>query len=659
MTFRRMVRRVRAIAANALASLAGVSAAYPSLDSARKEIFNSLARPWNGTADQVISRNLTYLVAQCRQIERFTCVGRGIVEGLVADIVGSGIDVMPMGASDGINLDLLNAWHDWAETALVDGRSLWEWQQAVVRDIATSGAALGRIVVLPERAAEGRIPVAILPLEVEWLQEFPVGPVAAENRFVRGIEVDELGRAKRYHFKNPDVSDSSSAGEVVSADKVIHIFEHRRAQQTHGEPALIPAIERLIQDGRLIETELKSSIATAAPAIVITSASSAYRSDEDEDGESINDIPAGATARLQPGETASAMVNPRPTQGIAPFRSTIRGDLAAACRVSQYWLDRDASRANYSSMRMDQLLTKRVLSGLKLVVGRGTAGDIYQRIFPWLMLSVGRPLPATKAARARVMRYDLRPDQPEYVDPVKDVMASQMAVANRLSSHDVELSSRGKDWQQIFSQAALEERLLDAAGVARIKALQDRVVALNKEYPDLDIKWYDVVALTAGQASKGQTPAVQLLKAEVAAEAASAGAFGATPEGGAAMAQPATRGADMDAAADRIAKVVSRAMEENSENTGKILSCFSARMPRPDTAEKVIERDAEGNVVRITGRAATGEYAGPVQIEKTVERDAHGNVLRIREEKVSRRATEQLVERDANGLVAKITVREA
>lgn len=452
-------------AANALATtVGGFFNSYPSLDQSRKEIFNGF-RPRNATANQILGPTLTTLTAQCRHIERFTPLARAAVEGLVADIVGSGISVLPDSGDDALDAEILDAFYEWAEHACVDGCSLWAWQRTVPRDMATASGALARWVSLPERAQEGRIPLALLPLESEWLSDYPIAPVPANHRFVKGIVADSLGRPVSFHLRNPDRL-FGDQGEVVPASEMLYVFEKRRAQQLHGEPLLAAVVERCIQDARLIENELKAAVATSAPALFIGSTGGGLDNTEvDDDGEDVEDIPAGAVIRGRPGESVTSIENNRPTQNIGIFRAEIHGDVSAATRCSRQHLTRDFSRTTFMNTRMEQMLNKRATAGLKETVGEGASGKVYVKLFPWLMLQLGRALPGNRSEQARMARYLLRPDGFEYVDPTKDVQASVNAIAANLSSYDIELSLRGKDFRQVFEQRALENKLLEKLGL--------------------------------------------------------------------------------------------------------------------------------------------------------------------------------------------------
>jgi hypothetical protein len=136
----------------------------------------------------------------------------------------------------------------------------------------------------------------------------------------------------------------------------------------------------------------------------------------------------------------------------------------------------------------------------KYAFGREIAGRIYEAAFTWLLILAGRQLPADPLAAARLRRYELRPDQPEYVDPEKDLAASVAAINNDLSSYELECSSRNKNYRQIFQQRQTEQQDRDRLAVQRIVELQATINAANAADPALKLHWSHVATL-AGSAS--------------------------------------------------------------------------------------------------------------------------------------------------------------
>lgn len=424
-----------------------LSSYYSVLDPRRK---HRPSLPPAASASRVVASSLPDLIRWCRQVERDTPLGRAAVDGLVADIVGSGIDVSPREADEATNHDIARLWSQYVERVTVTGETLWQWQRMVVRDLATSGAALARIVV--DEEADG-IPIRVVPLEVEWLSSDSLRSVPAGRVFMRGIEFDALGRPRAYHLRHPD---GGSGGEVVPAEQVIYIHVPRRAGHRLGEPLLAPVVSRCDQDGRLIEAELRAAVVSAAPTVVLLTEGRVPRR-QDESDDTPMEIPAGSVVRLRPGEKVESIESHRPNQRIHDFRAGLRGDIAAAVGVSQYWLDRDPSRANYSSMRMDFLAAKRSAIELQEIVGRGTAGRLYEEALRYIAILLG--------GVELVGEYELQPDSWEYVDPRKDAEAAILAIDAGLSTYERELASRGRDWRAVLRQRAAEQRYIEELGV--------------------------------------------------------------------------------------------------------------------------------------------------------------------------------------------------
>jgi lambda family phage portal protein len=446
-----------------LSPLSGWLGAYNSTDPRRKIL--ELFKVQKSTADQALAYNLPTLVNQCRHLTRNCPSARAVQEGLVADIVGTGIDVAPDTGSDSRDEKIRERWLDWAECAGVDGTSLWELQGQAVREIVEAGAFLWRYVTLPERAAQGLIPRAILPLEVEWLSNLQVGPLAAGTRFVNGIEIDKLGRPVAYHLLDPNFNGDVKRGERVEAKDICHGFEKRRPYQAHGEPVLAPIVERLQQEEDLVKIELQSAKIASNFAVFIGSEYHPDLVSDDDDTDPVTDLSPGTVVRGYPGEQANILQSSRPNQQISPFREMLRGDIAAASRVSRKWLDRNYSSATFMNTRMEQADAKRQHKPTQNWLARHIASRPYLEVLPWLMLASGQVMPAEKAPLRKMQAHKVLPDLPEYVDPLKDGEAAIQNVNGNLSTLEDECSSRGKDWMKIAEQRAKEKKALDALGL--------------------------------------------------------------------------------------------------------------------------------------------------------------------------------------------------
>lgn len=432
---------------------------YQVLDPGRKILSPGMKRSAAYTANE-LATSLPQLRSMSRRAYRDDPMARAAVEGLTAQVVGTGIALEPDHGDDVVNDRLRTVWNDFIAGCDVTGtRSLYELQTLGVRDVATSGEIVWRLVVLPERAAAGKVPLCVMPLDSEWLACDVPSPPSGGVTMVAGIELDRWGRPLAYHLRNP-ASQMSSDLVRVPAVEIIHEYEHTRALQNRGEPWLAPTLERIAQAGDLIAAELQSAITCAGIGIVIKSTGgvpvdTTRRGTTEDPAVSVG---IGAAVRLYPDEDVTAFSHNRPGQQIEAFRSTLQGDIAASMRIPKRWLSKDYSGENFSASRMGNLDTDRLLSPVREWFGRATAGNLYLRALPYLCVIAGVPMPKRIAFR-------LLPDKCPYIDPYKEVQGSAAAITAGLSTWEAEIAKTGGDYRQVWAQLAKERAEAKSLGL--------------------------------------------------------------------------------------------------------------------------------------------------------------------------------------------------
>jgi lambda family phage portal protein len=422
--------------------LAGYSATDP-----RRKILPLGIRPPTATANQLLTSSLPLLRAYCRHLERNNPTARAGVEGLVANIVGTGIGLEPDTGIAELDDRVRAVWQDFISDCAANGmHDMYYLQCQALRETVIAGEFVWRLVTDPSRIDQGKIPLAVLPLEAEWLNVHAntIGHPDDQGRvWIGGVGVDKFGKPIAYQIHNPEVPGSEI--ETLQASELIHDFERRRALQARGEPWFAPIIEVMQQERDLVDAELKAAVNTASMSMVIES-----EFHDTLDTTEAQTLKIGGVARMFPGETVKAFSSQRPSQQIAPFRQMLRGDIAAALRIPQRFLDRDVSRANYSSMRADMIDSDRLLAPVREWFGHATIGRVYQAVLPYLALKAGIKTPR--------MKYRLVPDGQPYVDPEKDVKASMLAIVGGLSTFEKEIGKRGEDAKKQIAQLSKERK---------------------------------------------------------------------------------------------------------------------------------------------------------------------------------------------------------
>lgn len=427
---------------------------YTATDPKRKILDKGLWTSNRATANELLNSSITELRSKCRDLVRNNPSAKAGCDAVAALLIGTGIALEPDTGDEVVDAKIREQWNRWIKSCDIDGRDLYALQLEAAHELPQAGESIWRMVVDPSLATKDNpIPVRILALEGEWLPD--AIPDGAGESFVAGISTDAYGRAVAYWLANP----VSGRGEVVAARHVIHNFERTRAMQLRGEPMLASVIETLMNERDLVDAELYAAKQTAAMALVITSESHDAL-DTSEDGDSTDPAQAirlGGVARLLPNEDIKAFGHTRPSQQIAPFRQMLRGDIAAALRIPQRFLDRDVGRANYSSMRADMLDTNRLLDPLREQIGQRLAGDVYRYVLPYLAIAAGVKLPRSD--------YRLIPDGHPYIDPSKDIAAAKDAIDGNLSTYEYEIGKRGGDYRQVWAQLAKEKEQAKALGL--------------------------------------------------------------------------------------------------------------------------------------------------------------------------------------------------
>ncbi len=483
----------------------------------------------SGNVNTDLNNSRAMLRSRSRHAWQNHATARAVVEGDVALVISTGIDIEPDTGDARRDEALKGAWDRWARHASACGRmDLWDLQRQARRSERVAGEFLWVFVPVEDYAKSG-IPLAILAIESDRLSPTPIGSIGAGNSFDNGVEFDKYGKPVFYHISDeiqeittgsipapaPKKKPGETSGKKYPASEVIHGFDVQRPGQVRGEPGLAPVLNVLRQEYELVEAELTAAKVGAAHSVKITTTNGVLPGEQagTEGSLPTYDFSPGSVNVLQPGENAEVMANPRPSQQISPFRQMLRGDISGATGIPQRYIDRDTSRANYSSMRADMLDTQRILTPQQQRFGRLVAESVYHRILPLLAVSVGVSIPAVGTIeRILFERCKIMPDGWAYVDPQKDVAAAKAAVDSGLTTLQEEIQSRGRDPRQVERQLQAERLAKAMRDIETVQAVQQACDASG--VPGLT--WAHILTLSGA----GTAPGAHL-QASVQAPAAS------------------------------------------------------------------------------------------------------------------------------------------
>jgi lambda family phage portal protein len=465
-------------------------------------------KPKNQSADQEMLGPFGADAARAwaRAMVRDNAYARGVVDTIVASVVGCGIQAQsvyetPEGADlEGINDTRDAIWQQWSEVCDFNGLlSFEEIQQLALREMVEAGEVLIRIVRTPSKTHKGitrPIPLALELIEADRIaldRDQYLAKTASRNRIIRGIEVDEFGKPLNY-FIYPEHPNSPYAtireSQKIPANEILHLFRRERIGQTRGVTWFAPAMQWIRDLGVYVDNELQSSAVAACFAAAITTetplgglADPAGGDSVDEAGNSLDYVQPGAIFRLAPGEKVEQINPARPNSNAAPWIELILRGIAVGTGLSYEVVARDYSKTSYSSSRTSQLEDRRRFRCWQTYLRMHLCQPVWDAFCNSAAAEGVEGFPtAVELLDNRRMVSPVEWQMPdwEWVDPSVEQSTAQASIDSFMSDYRTELGARGKNWKAVFYQRKKEEELRKSLGLSTPAEQQLEMVALNQ-----------------------------------------------------------------------------------------------------------------------------------------------------------------------------------
>ncbi|MCK7615191.1 phage portal protein [Roseibium sediminicola] len=341
----------------------------------------------------------------------------------------------------------------------------------------------------------------------------------------RGIELDEDGAPVAYHVRKAHPSDVFTYGAdswtwerfprwdqigTWQRPKVLHVFDKRRAGQTHGISRLVSNLVGQKMLSGYSQSELQAAVLNssvvgaiytqlgseyAAEAIGTVDAATEWtkfntkRADFYDKSRRVMDENRFIT--LFPSDRLDMNTQPRQTAGFPAFQEVFLRALAASLGTSYEQLSMDWSKTNYSSARAALNEVWRGIQRLRGLLIAGAANLVFAA-FLEEALDRGFVTPPSGAADfyeapAGYLRGDWIGPGRGYIDPVKEADAAIKRMGARLTTLERETAEQGGDWEQNLDQFGREEAAFAGRGLAG--PLQGNAATADQKYPsDTDEK---------------------------------------------------------------------------------------------------------------------------------------------------------------------------
>lgn len=430
------------------------------------------------SADGAIERDLAATREKCRELASHNSHLAGAVEGMLNNCIGGGIvcqsriDAERLGlsadAARAIDAELERLFGQWARGCDRTGRqSLVALQRQWLRNWLVDGEVF--VVLSDVGRADKPVPLALETIDADRVST-PDGE-QANSRIRNGIEFDAQGAIVAYHIRSTHPHDDKQPErrwQRIRADRVLHLFEQQWPGQTRGWPWLAPVIEIARDMGDCSEAALVNlQIAACFAAFVQVGeaspemAAAGAATQTDVDGRRLEDLSPGMIQYLGQGQDVKFANPNQPQATYAPFMDWHLHAIAAALGYPYELLAKDYSGTTYSSGRLSLIDGRIAFKVRQQAMIERLLRPIWERfVTECVVTGASERIDPRAYAKGRVdyQRGLWQAPGWPWIDPTKEVAASDESIQKGLSTHADELAGRGLDYQEITRQRDQEQR---------------------------------------------------------------------------------------------------------------------------------------------------------------------------------------------------------
>lgn len=349
------------------------------------------------------------------------------------------------------------------------------FEQTAIKTIARDGETLIRLI--KGDAADNDFGFALQPLEAEQLDHNLNKQLENGNTIRMGVETNRYRLPVAYWLFDGNPNDYLTYGvnrtryERVPASDIIHAFLPDFFQQTRGMTWFHAAMGRLSLLNGYEDAELIAARAAASKMGFFqkgVDVKDQYEGDaKDENGNLIDEFEPGTITDLPPGYTFEKWDPSHPHTNFADFRKSILRGISAGLAVNYNSLASDLEGVNYSSIRAGVLEERDVWMLIQAWFTEMVLERIYEEWLNMAMLTGAVNLPMTKFSKFTGTAVMFKGRTWQWVDPLKDISASEKSVALRVKSRSAVISeSDGSDFEEVARQIDRERRIADRYGIS-------------------------------------------------------------------------------------------------------------------------------------------------------------------------------------------------
>ncbi|MGL6193980.1 MAG: phage portal protein, partial [Thermoguttaceae bacterium] len=399
---------------------------------------------------------------------------KGLAVTISTDCIGTGPRLQILSDNDKFNSIVEAEFTAWSEAA-----RLGEKLQTMRMSKITDGEAFAAILKNPR--INHPVEIDIRPIEADRI----TSPYPSLQREMDGVEYDQFGNPIRYHIATEHPGDTSlwhGTFETIAAEYMIHWYRPDRPGQSRGIPEITPALPLFAQLRRYTLAVLAAAETAADFAAVLYTDSPANGEAQPLEPLDIVALEKRMATVMPDGWKLGQIRAEQPNTTYAEFKREILGEIGRCMLVPVNILIGDSSKHNYASGRLDHQGYYRNINVEQKLCEQVVLFPIFDawyreacRLRLFTPPKRGFPLNRTgNQVKGGTVRTSICGeaacffwDGVEHVDPIKEAKAVATRIDSRVSNLAIECAKYGRDWEDVLTQAAKEEKLIQTLGLEK------------------------------------------------------------------------------------------------------------------------------------------------------------------------------------------------
>lgn len=429
----------------------------------------------NRSADADLWGDLAELRARSREMVRDNALAASLARVWVENVIGPrGLVPHPLVylPDQSLNQPIVDeqrtAWREWGgrSNCTMDRRLSWfDVERLIARTEFVDGEFLG--IEHTGAYARNRFGYALQLVDPDQLDETLNRPPTKTTGEIRmGVEVDEWGNPQVYHIlrRHPaDIGYGTREYERVPAAAVLHYYEPQRAGQTRGVPRLAPVLHDLKLAAQYDEAELFAALTGAAKPVYFTQTEDSIVEGTEGPG-TAGAIPqevAPGMSELLPKGVGVHQIDPNhPTSAYAEYKAATNTRITSGVGIAYHTATGDLRQASYGSLRTGSLQQRDVFRSQHTRL----ATHVHERVWRELLRQAA-VAGAVSIAAGRQRDVAFRGRGWDWIDPLKDVAATEKELALRITTRSRIVAERGDSFDEVLRDWDQDERLAEDWGV--------------------------------------------------------------------------------------------------------------------------------------------------------------------------------------------------